>query len=504
MVEPLTGIALKTSKIAKAGKEVAGVANKAIKTVKRLEDVRQNMEAAENNEAMAPALTSIAGTLSKAPRGLGTTVQYASATNFPALSKLAEEGISSAAAISETLNIDVLVDSVDAMHEVVERCENTTVCRVLVPYIAKVGELEQFLYRTLDDEFGLVLTAKKVDYLVNSKYVPGLLEAAPMVGSLARVNHKFQLGEALTRRDLIDACNDGALIVELSATALGRPEIAAGANWVRTALDGYEKVEPFLNDVKPIMIRAGEAFDLTNVENSVVKGWVEGNDVAIGERITPGDFSRRFEAITPHLEEYFRDCCARYPDMNALYEDKLKKLDEARKLGPGAVQSVMTQAKRNLAGRFAEQLMTDALAPFFDGAIQNEVAVKVGERGSRVDRLFEGAKSPIVGKGGLFVPKGGSFAVESKAGSAAYIKSQQSHMNFQAKGGGIAADGNAIFTSKNINGLANEVERKLRDSLRDNAILYKLHPAKADLDRAVLSGLEKAIELGNAGKMGEQ
>lgn len=111
---------------------------------------------------------------------------------------------------------------------------------IAVP-IERLAEFEQEALKWCDDK-GCLLTAKKIDTVVGTQYVPGLACELPLVGNMANVILKTQLDEKLTSEELTKASVDGALILALVAAPYllptGAVAAGSGAFVAQTAMTG--------------------------------------------------------------------------------------------------------------------------------------------------------------------------------------------------------------------------------------------------------------------------
>lgn len=394
--------------------------------------------------------------------------------------------------------------------------------------------LEQDVMRWLDKKHGMLITAKKVEYVVGKpQYQAGTLTRVPLVGSLAQLSFKAQLKESITLADLVRAGCDVAAIVTLvytadpsaagavstasgtlapattasvtgaatvatkagaaTATVAGAQSLGAGQATAVIAgpsiagvgqATGIQSVLASGRQVSSVVDSAGVHVK-SDVAAQAVERWVRAEGLQIGSTINPGDLNARFRALDGMLSPYARnlyECNAGFRGLCNRFADRLVL---ARQLGPGEVLRVNTQIKRNVAGEFARQLGRDAIGCYFDRTV-TEVPVPVGNTSTRIDVLFIGAKAPIIARGGLYIPKGGALAGELKAGQPGYLLGEGAgHLTFQAEGRRVA-DTAMTIVSRDISQLSMAMERRLRDAMRNLSPVFKFLQSKAELDSAVL------------------
>ena len=152
-------------------------------------------------------------------------------------------------------------------------------------------------------------------------------------------------------------------------------------------------------------------------------------------------------------------------------------------------EKVILKIRRNLAGAYAEKYIETSLSSL--GKVQTQHIENLHGSYSKVDILIKDIKKPIIlGKGKCkHLKKGDTLAIEIKAGSKDYIKSQKEHLKFQTAAHKKTADVSVIITSKDIYELQNEEEfRKLFKE--DCSHILALLPKKNELDRYILESME--------------
>ena len=433
--------------------------------------------------------------------------------------------------------------------------------------VDNLDRLHQFEQDCLEcaDERGVLLTAKRVDYVIGSDYEGGILTKVPLVGSLQQLAYKWQLDSHISTADLVRAGADIAVIVtivatsgaaapiagagevaavgagpagevaavgagpagevagpagEVAAQAVGATTETAATTVIETVTSGAKVADGMAagkavaqagaDGVEAAVVHGtttsetatGEALrgiavgDVPPVEAgemAKVQAWRtgEGMDLSKG-RVTLGDIRQRKEALTPHLRQYAAERATNEPRLSRLCEGYKTKMLEALKEGrPGDIQRVIHQMKKNGAGELGRQAVTDIFRPYFR-TVELEKLVTVDGKATRLDIFLGDAKAPIVGWG-FQVPKGGSLAIECKAGKDAYLVGEAKHLLFQAEGHKIADAGLTVVT-KDIKGLSMAMEQRLRDSLRPKSPVFALLWDKKVLDSALADHVVSAVK----------
>lgn len=140
---------------------------------------------------------------------------------------------------------------------------------IAVP-LERLAEFEQEVLKWCDDK-GCLLTAKKIDTVVGTQYVPGLACEVPLVGNMANVILKTQLDEELTSEELAKAGVDGALILTLVAA-------------------------PYLLPAGAVAAGSGTFVAQTAMTGAAIGGSHGGLMAAITEYANSGDMAKAFEA----------------------------------------------------------------------------------------------------------------------------------------------------------------------------------------------------------------
>ncbi len=227
---------------------------------------------------------------------------------------------------------------------------------------------------------------------------------------------------------------------------------------------------------------------------SSARNWINGAELTPDYNgvITPKEIKERFSTINEiGLSKYLLAKQETSNHLNSLIASRSEALLKARGMGPGRVDAALTQIKRNTTGEFARQLVRDTLDPFFN-KIELEVPIKVGDTFTKADLLCTNAKYPILSRG-VYVPKGGTLAVEVKAGRATYLANQKEHLEFQSASKS-SADASLTVCSKDIVDLTSSVEESIRGALRESAPVYKYLPRKEIMDNCILKHVQLTAE----------
>jgi hypothetical protein len=150
------------------------------------------------------------------------------------------------------------------------------------------------------------------------------------------------------------------------------------------------------------------------------------------------------------------------------------------------IAAVQKQIRTQLSGELAEALGVQKFRPLFD-KITTQARVQDGA--TIIDLVCEGAKRPMAIGGHRYVEKGANLAVEIKAGTENYFRSEiaSGHLLKQVGGHADFGPGLVVTTRDVTNKLL--VEGGARETLRQaRSAIYRLLPLKADID-AVASRL---------------
>ena len=151
--------------------------------------------------------------------------------------------------------------------------------------------------------------------------------------------------------------------------------------------------------------------------------------------------------------------------------------------------AVEQKIRKNMAGQLAEEIVQIALSPY--GTIaKTQVHHDLSDGGyTKTDFVLEDIRVPLIlGRGeGMGVQKGGSIAVEVKAGKESYLRSQRMHIERQAEGH-ESYSASWIICTRDIKEMEECRQAEYRDVLRraGSPVLGML-PAKSELDAACIS-----------------
>ena len=161
---------------------------------------------------------------------------------------------------------------------------------------------------------------------------------------------------------------------------------------------------------------------------------------------------------------------------------------------PNQLEYVKTQSKKNMAGSLSEDVIKDALSPFAT-KVDTQVQQVLGDGGyTKIDLVLEDMKQPVVfGKGErMFAPKGGSVAIEVKAGQDEYLRAQKSHLDRQVQGH-QNYDVSLILCTRDIKELSSEQE--YRDDIKElGSRIIGMLPRKDEINDMVWRFLEEGVK----------
>ena len=158
---------------------------------------------------------------------------------------------------------------------------------------------------------------------------------------------------------------------------------------------------------------------------------------------------------------------------------------------------VLRQARINGSGERAERVVAAAFRPLGDVSTQNRTVFDSG-RYTKTDLVVRNLRVPVIlGRGErAFAPKGGSIALEVKAGRPSYLRSQGDHLVFQA-GGHQAANASATICTADIRDMPEADARELRERLRAaGSPMLGMLPSKRDIDRALYEAIVYGVGKG--------
>ena len=209
--------------------------------------------------------------------------------------------------------------------------------------------------------------------------------------------------------------------------------------------------------------------------------------------VRPDALAARIKNV--NLREALAYEAERDPRFRAKIEDYGRRWAAAPTLTQKA--HVLRQARINGSGELAERVVATVFKPIGDVSTQDRTVFDNG-RYTKTDLVVRNLRVPVIlGRGDhAFAPKGGSLALEVKAGRASYLRSQGDHLVFQA-GGHRAANASATICTADIHDLPEAEERELRDRLRTaGSPMLGMLPRKRDIDRALYEAIVYGIGKG--------
>ena len=206
--------------------------------------------------------------------------------------------------------------------------------------------------------------------------------------------------------------------------------------------------------------------------------------------VRPDTLAARIKDV--NLREALAYEAGRDPRFRAKIEEYGRRWAAASTLTQKA--SVLRQARINGSGELAERVVAAVFRPIGDVSTQTRTVFDDG-RYTKTDLVVRNLRVPVIlGRGDrAFAPKGGSLALEVKAGQASYLRSQGDHLVFQA-GGHRSADAAATVCTADIHDLPEARERELRDRLRSaGSPMLGMLPRKRAIDRALYEAIVYGI-----------
>ena len=240
-------------------------------------------------------------------------------------------------------------------------------------------------------------------------------------------------------------------------------------------LEGYEStIAPDVNDRKPVSNNLHSDNDNNNPNENKQR---DGEKVKENKVLKPPDILRRLNISPEERIQLLQKLYISNPDF-ALNVNRYRIMP--REAGE-------TQIRRNMAGRLAEEMVIQAFSPYGNVSTQGRIYV-AKDKYTKIDLMVTNLKLPVIlGRGpGMMAPKGGSLAIEVKAGQSAYIQSQQEHMLFQVQGH-ITADASCIICTRDIKGIEDESQNDLRQEIAEaGSRILGMLPTKDELDATCL------------------
>lgn len=163
---------------------------------------------------------------------------------------------------------------------------------------------------------------------------------------------------------------------------------------------------------------------------------------------------------------------------------------------PGMESSTFIQIRRNIVGRFCEELVIRTFLPMGTSIETQHVENLSDGTFTKVDMILHGLKQPLIlGKGeGMGSRKGGDLGIEVKAGQKEYIYQQLEHLEKQAQGH-IGCDVSCTICSRDIKDLSPEKQKYLREKVREaGSPMLGMLPYKADLDNECIEFVKSKVK----------
>ena len=209
---------------------------------------------------------------------------------------------------------------------------------------------------------------------------------------------------------------------------------------------------------------------------------------AEGELVSPAMLAERLRLSPEQLREIVAYESERDPRFRAKIEEYGRRYAATRSLDER--KAILRQARINGSGEISERIVAAAFRPLGDVSTQGRTHFDDG-RYTKTDLTVNNLCAPVLlGKGDrAFAPKGGSLALEVKAGQYAYLQQQADHLVFQA-GGHRTADASATICTADIHDLPKDEERSLRDRVRTaGSPMIGMLPRKHDIDHAIFEAI---------------
>ena len=221
-------------------------------------------------------------------------------------------------------------------------------------------------------------------------------------------------------------------------------------------------------------------------------GWIRWTPSASAP-IKPDALAARIKGM--NLRRMLAHEAERDPRFRAKIEDYGRRWAAASTIAQKA--RVLRQARINGSGELAERVVAAVFQPLGDVSTQNRTVFDNG-RYTKTDLVVRNLRAPVIlGRGErAFAPKGGSLALEVKAGKPSYLRSQGDHLVFQA-GGHQAANASATICTADIRAMPEAEERELRERLRKaGSPILGMLPCKRDIDHALYEAIVYGIGRG--------
>jgi hypothetical protein len=323
------------------------------------------------------------------------------------------------------------------------------------------------------------------------------------VGGIAGLGALTKLGPAVGNRILDDVATGTAIGASTSVTeatirvidkgedfATAAKEIAvaaliggAGGGAIGGVLHPISKfvsrVAPEVRFAKgPSEIQRAEGF--RNRSKEVEPMIPQGRTFHMGDvRMFTREIADDLDGFAAHLKTTDEGFSRRIENFREKMADALLSNDPTR------IAVLERQMRQGLSGELAEGYGKFVFQPFFE-TVKTQVRRPVEGGATIIDLVFEKARHPIAIKGHRLVDKGEDLAVEIKAGSENYFRSEIQSGHLLKQVGGHAEFGKSLIVTTRDVSDALMAGGRAREVLKDaGATPYRLLPLKGELDAAI-------------------
>ena len=232
-------------------------------------------------------------------------------------------------------------------------------------------------------------------------------------------------------------------------------------------------------------IRIGHAYDILTMYLSAVgpearhdyEQW-EKHEPEQDKPVTPVDISRRLNTSYNVMLGLLAYLYATDSNFYGFVEMRRNEFTQ----GILAQEEIERKIRKNMVGRLAEEIVIRAFKPYATNISTQNITRFEDEHYTKTDLVVSNLKVPVIlGRGtGMGAQKGGSIAVEVKAGAPEYLRQQKEHLLFQAKGH-TAYNASCTICTRDLHDLA--AEQEFRNEIRaGGSPLLAMLPYKRDLD----------------------
>lgn len=232
-------------------------------------------------------------------------------------------------------------------------------------------------------------------------------------------------------------------------------------------------------------IRIGHAYDILTMYLAAVgpearhdyEQW-EKHEPEKDKPVTPVDISRRLNTSYNVMMGLLAYLYASDGNFHSFVEMRRNEFAQ----GMLVQEEIERKIRKNMVGRLAEEIVIRAFKPYATDISTQNVTRFEDERYTKTDLVVSNLKVPIIlGRGtGMGAQKGGSIAVEVKAGAPDYLRQQKEHLLFQAMGH-TAYNASCTICTRDLHDLA--AEQDFRNEIRaGGSPLLAMLPYKRDLD----------------------